>query len=119
LASKCQRHKSKNRQHYEYVASRTTSRKRAGDNGQEARKQLGALKIRFLTPLVDPTRRDKRRNVDARNKLNQDCLIPTKLAATHKQNGKQQLTRNNSTVSTTWKKGMWDTQEEDGDSWII
>jgi hypothetical protein len=67
----------------------------------------------FLTPLVGPTGRDKRRNVDVRNKLSQDCLVPTKLASAHKQNGKQPLTRTNSIVSTTWKKGMWATQEED------
>ena len=75
--------------------------------------------MRFLTPLVGPTRRDKRRNVDVRNKLNQDCLVPTKLTSARKQNGKQPLTRTNSTVSAIWKKGMWATQEEDGDNWII
>jgi hypothetical protein len=69
--------------------------------------------MRFLTPLGSPTRRDKRRNVDVRNKINQDCLIPTKLASARKQNVKQPLTRTNNTVSTTWKEGMWDTPEED------
>jgi hypothetical protein len=75
--------------------------------------------MRFLTTLVGPTRRDKRRNVDVRNKLNQDCLVPTKLASARKQNGKQPFTRTNSMVSATWKKGMWAIQEEDGDNWII
>jgi hypothetical protein len=78
----------------------------------------GQQKMRFLTPHLGPTRRDKRRNVDVRNKLNQDCLVPTKLTSAHKQNGKQPFTSTNSMVSTTWKKGMWATQE-DGDSWII
>jgi hypothetical protein len=54
---------------------------------RKVRKQLGAAHMRFLKPLVGSRKRDKRRNVDVRNKLNQDCLVPTKLASARKQNG--------------------------------
>jgi hypothetical protein len=38
-------------------------------------KQLGAAQMRFLRPLLDLTRRDRQRNIDVRNKLNQDDIV--------------------------------------------